>query len=206
MSPQAVAVGPSSTTSAVDQELLQPPEHFHPKERFRLDGLLHLPQVPPDIPGVDLVKDEERMPAGVERREPGAYMRLGDPKHRRPEDALLQSGEVLAEDLASRLEEMLELGPEEAALHTEAGREIAATGIDVLWGVRGLSQEIVLGGREAGLRATKFFDSSDEAAAELMKEVKEGDLILVKGSRGVATDKIVKALRERYPLVGEDER
>jgi len=28
----------------------------------------------------------------------------------------------------------------------------------------------------------------------------------VKGSRGVATDKIVKALRERYPLVGEDER
>jgi hypothetical protein len=29
---------------------------------------------------------------------------------------------------------------------------------------------------------------------------------LVKGSRGVATDKIVKALREHYPLVGEDER
>ena len=86
------------------------------------------------------------------------------------------------------------------------GREIAATGIDVLWGVRGLGHEIVLGGREAGLRATKFFDSSDEAAAELMKEVKEGDLILVKGSRGVATDKIVKALREHFPLVGEDER
>jgi UDP-N-acetylmuramoyl-tripeptide--D-alanyl-D-alanine ligase len=102
--------------------------------------------------------------------------------------------------------EMLELGPDEGTLHTEAGREIAATGIDVLWGVRGLGQEIVLGGREAGLRATKFFDSSEEAAAELMKEVKEGDLILVKGSRGVATDKIVKALREHYPLVGEDER
>ena len=102
--------------------------------------------------------------------------------------------------------EMLELGPDEAALHREAGREIAATGIDVLWGVRGLGQEIVAGGREAGLRATKFFDCSDEAAAELTKEVKEGDLILVKGSRGVATDKIVKALREHFPLVGEDER
>jgi UDP-N-acetylmuramyl pentapeptide synthase len=35
--------------------------------------------------------------------------------------------------------------------------------------------------------------------------VREGDLILVKGSRGVATDKIVKALRERFPLAGEDE-
>jgi UDP-N-acetylmuramoyl-tripeptide--D-alanyl-D-alanine ligase len=102
--------------------------------------------------------------------------------------------------------EMLELGPDEAALHREAGREIAANGIDVLWGVRGLGWEIVAGSKEAGLKATKFFDSSDEAAVELVKEVKEGDLILVKGSRGVATDKIVKALRERFPLVGEDER
>jgi UDP-N-acetylmuramoyl-tripeptide--D-alanyl-D-alanine ligase len=101
--------------------------------------------------------------------------------------------------------EMLELGPDEVALHREAGREIAANGIDVLWGVRGLGEEIVAGGKEAGLKATRFFDSSDEAAVELAREVKEGDLILVKGSRGVATDKIVKALRERFPLAGEDE-
>ena len=98
--------------------------------------------------------------------------------------------------------EMLELGPDEASLHRDAGREIAASGIDVLWGVRGLAQEIVTGASEAGLVATKFFDSSDEAAATLVNEVKEGDLILVKGSRGVATDKIVKAMRERFPLAG----
>src|SRR5690348_3570797 len=85
--------------------------------------------------------------------------------------------------------EMLELGPDEVALHRETGREIAAHGIDVLWGVRGLAQEIVFGAREAGLKATKFFDSSEEAATELTSEVKAGDLILVKGSRGVATDK-----------------
>jgi UDP-N-acetylmuramyl pentapeptide synthase len=36
--------------------------------------------------------------------------------------------------------------------------------------------------------------------------VKEGDLILVKGSRGVATDKVVKTLRERFPLAGEDQQ
>jgi UDP-N-acetylmuramoyl-tripeptide--D-alanyl-D-alanine ligase len=102
--------------------------------------------------------------------------------------------------------EMLELGPDEVALHRESGREIAALGIDVLWGVRGLAEEIVFGAREAGLKATKFFDSSDEAATELASEVKAGDLILVKGSRGVATDKIVKALREHFPLVGDDEK
>jgi UDP-N-acetylmuramoyl-tripeptide--D-alanyl-D-alanine ligase len=100
--------------------------------------------------------------------------------------------------------EMLELGPDEASLHREVGSEIAASGINLLWGVRGLAEEIVVGANEAGLSATKFFESSEEAAAELMREAKEGDLILVKGSRGVATDKIVKALRERFPLAGED--
>ena len=50
------------------------------------------------------------------------------------------------------------------------------------------------GASEAGLTATRFFEVSDEAAAALVDEVSEGDLILVKGSRGVATDKIVSAL------------
>lgn len=100
--------------------------------------------------------------------------------------------------------EMLELGPDEVSLHREVGREIAGSGIDVLWGVRGLGREIVAGASEAGLATTRFFDSSDEVAEQLLREVEEGDLILVKGSRGVATDKIVKALRERFPLAGAE--
>jgi len=101
--------------------------------------------------------------------------------------------------------EMLELGPDEVSLHRDAGREIASSGVNLLWGVRGLANEIVAGANEAGLSATKFFNSSEEVAEALSKEVKDGDLILVKGSRGVATDKVVKALRERFPLAGEDE-
>jgi UDP-N-acetylmuramoyl-tripeptide--D-alanyl-D-alanine ligase len=100
--------------------------------------------------------------------------------------------------------EMLELGPEADELHREAGREIARSGVDLLWGVRGLAEEFVIGANEAGLSRTAFFNSSDEAAAALIDEVKEGDLVLVKGSRGVATDKIVSALRERFPLAGAD--
>ena len=44
------------------------------------------------------------------------------------------------------------------------------------------------------------------AAAALTEELREGDLVLVKGSRGVKTDKIVKMLEDRFPLVGADER
>jgi UDP-N-acetylmuramoyl-tripeptide--D-alanyl-D-alanine ligase len=104
--------------------------------------------------------------------------------------------------------EMLELGPEAATMHAEAGREMAEAGVDVVWGVRGLAQEIVSGAREAGLssEAGRFFETAEEAASALVKEVREGDLVLVKGSRAVRTDKVVAALRDRFPLVGGDER
>jgi UDP-N-acetylmuramoyl-tripeptide--D-alanyl-D-alanine ligase len=101
--------------------------------------------------------------------------------------------------------EMLELGPNAAELHREIGREIARSGIELLWGVRGLAEQIIAGAREAGLAATRFFENADEAASAIVNEVRDGDLILVKGSRVVATDKIVKVIRERFPLMGADE-
>ena len=100
--------------------------------------------------------------------------------------------------------EMLELGPDAANLHREAGIDIAKLGVDVLWGVRGLANEIVAGAISAGLPSTAFFDSSEEAATEIVNYVSEGDLILVKGSRGVATDKIVAALKQKFPIIGGD--
>ncbi len=100
--------------------------------------------------------------------------------------------------------EMLELGPDAAEMHREAGREIARLGIDVLWGVRGLAKEIVSAAEEEGLKTTRFFESSNEAAAAALDEVREGDLVLVKGSRSVETDKVVKALNEKFALAGED--
>jgi UDP-N-acetylmuramoyl-tripeptide--D-alanyl-D-alanine ligase len=100
--------------------------------------------------------------------------------------------------------EMLELGPEAVALHREAGSEIARAGIDVLWGVRGLAAEIIAGANQAGLKETRFFANSNEAAGAIVSEIREGDLVLIKGSRGVATEKIVSAIRDRFPLAGSD--
>jgi len=76
--------------------------------------------------------------------------------------------------------------------------------MDVLWGVRGLAQDIIAGAREAGFLETRFFDSSAEAAVAIIDELRTDDLVLVKGSRGVATDKVVAALRQHFPLRGED--
>jgi UDP-N-acetylmuramoyl-tripeptide--D-alanyl-D-alanine ligase len=101
--------------------------------------------------------------------------------------------------------EMMELGPQASEMHHDSGREIARLGIDVLWGVRGLASEIVSGAQEAGLAASRFFESSEDAAAALLEEIREGDLVLVKGSRSVETDKVVTKLRERFSLLATDQ-
>ncbi|MFL6212727.1 MAG: UDP-N-acetylmuramoyl-tripeptide--D-alanyl-D-alanine ligase [Blastocatellia bacterium] len=95
--------------------------------------------------------------------------------------------------------EMLELGVTGADLHREAGRQIAALGVDLLIGVRGLAAEIVAGAREAGMAnlAAIFCTTPDEAADVLQREAREGDLILVKGSRGVRTEIVVERLKKQ---------
>lgn len=97
--------------------------------------------------------------------------------------------------------EMMELGPDATELHREAGWEIAELGIDVLWGVRGMAREIISGAKEKGIAETEFFQDSEAAAAAAISAAREGDLILVKGSRSVETDKIVKALKENFALM-----
>jgi len=96
--------------------------------------------------------------------------------------------------------EMLELGGAGAEMHREAGGEIARMGIEKLWGVRGLASELVAGARAAGMEAARFFETTEEAAAALSKEVRAGDLLLVKGSRGVHMERIIELLRRRYEV------
>jgi UDP-N-acetylmuramoyl-tripeptide--D-alanyl-D-alanine ligase len=96
--------------------------------------------------------------------------------------------------------EMLELGKEGGRLHREAGREIARLGVDRLIGVRGLAKEIVAGAREAGVEGT-FVETPEEAAGILIRDTRAGDLILVKGSRGVKTEIVVQRVRQELEML-----
>jgi len=102
--------------------------------------------------------------------------------------------------------EMRELGRTSPELHREAGSFAAKTGkVDWIIGVQGDAAQIVEGAVAAGIpRAqTKFFPSSEEAAAFLRDFVSPGDLLLVKGSRGVKMERIVETLITRYAAPGE---
>jgi len=98
--------------------------------------------------------------------------------------------------------EMLELGANAPELHRQSGREVAALGgIDWIFGVQGNAEEFIRAAVAAGhpKDRVKFFENSDEAASFLSSFVERGDLLLLKGSRGVKMEKILEAIDTRYP-------
>lgn len=91
--------------------------------------------------------------------------------------------------------EMLELGPAGPEMHSSAGRHIAADRIDVLLGVRGLAQNMVDAAKTAGTRA-EFVATSEEAGEWLAHETRDGDVVLLKASRGVKLEKALEKWKE----------
>jgi UDP-N-acetylmuramoyl-tripeptide--D-alanyl-D-alanine ligase len=98
--------------------------------------------------------------------------------------------DVLREEPAKRriavLGEMLELGGMSEALHREIGQYVVKAGVDVLIGVRGVSQSMIEEAQRAGLHphAALFFQDPESAGEFLRNFVRAGDAILFKGSRG----------------------
>jgi len=119
-------------------------------------------------------------------------------------DALLSMVETIVEggDSAKRkivvAGEMRELGEDSAKIHFETGKRIAEIGVDKIFGVEGFAADLLEGAKSAGLSAVEFYENSQIAGEKFIEEVQAGDLILIKGSRGVRTEKVVEKLLENF--------
>ena len=92
---------------------------------------------------------------------------------------------------------MLELGERSDALHRECGQLVASAGVELLVVVGGQPMRALADAAiAAGLpRASVLsFATSDDASDEIGHLVKAGDVVLVKGSRGIGTDRVVDRL------------
>ncbi len=90
--------------------------------------------------------------------------------------------------------EMLELGPEGAKLHRECGWAAAKAGLDVVIGVRGLAMEMVAAATAGGIVA-EFVETPELAGEWLRQNLREGDVALLKGSRGVRLERALESLK-----------
>nr|WP_218884780.1 UDP-N-acetylmuramoyl-tripeptide--D-alanyl-D-alanine ligase [Edaphobacter lichenicola] len=92
--------------------------------------------------------------------------------------------------------EMLELGPDSAALHAACGTRMKERGVDFVLGVRGAAEATVEAARAAGTEAL-FVTSPEEAGEWLVANVRPSDVVLLKASRGVRLEKALAAIAGR---------
>ncbi len=97
--------------------------------------------------------------------------------------------------------DMLELGDYSRQAHFDAGVYAATRGIDALFVIGEQAQEIRWGAISAECQLPVFsYLSNEQALHKLLEYLRPGDVVVVKGSRGMKTDEIVRGLLEH---VGE---
>ncbi|MFZ2491358.1 MAG: UDP-N-acetylmuramoyl-tripeptide--D-alanyl-D-alanine ligase, partial [Thermoanaerobaculia bacterium] len=124
--------------------------------------------------------------------------------------ALGRTLELMAQaDVAGRriavIGDMLELGPDELKFHHDAGAAIPKS-IGVVVGVGRRSKSLLEGAAEAGFdpRSLHHFEKAEAAGEFLESEIRPGDLVLLKGSRGVGLDRAVAMLESDADGVGRN--
>ena len=93
--------------------------------------------------------------------------------------------------------EMLELGDHAPALHAQCGKAAAEAGIDIIIGVRGNAQHLVVAATDAAVPgvAAIFLPDAESAGVWVKENLRPGDVVLVKGSRGVRLERAIETLQ-----------
>jgi UDP-N-acetylmuramoyl-tripeptide--D-alanyl-D-alanine ligase len=94
------------------------------------------------------------------------------------------------------LGDMLELGDQAEQLHGRVGTLAARSGARKLYAYGPMAAAVLAGARAGGMAESDLFaGSKEEIAAQLMQTLSPGDWLLVKGSRGMAMETVVAAIR-----------
>jgi len=153
--------------------------------------------------GVDLdaaVAALESLTAGDKRGEVmeiGGAVVINDCYNSNPE-ALRSMIRTLASRPASRrilvAGEMLEQGEHGPALHSACGRAAAEAGLDLVAGVSGNAEHLAAAACKGGVAAL-FLPNAEAAGRWLAQNIQPGDVVLVKGSRGVHLERTIEAVK-----------
>lgn len=103
------------------------------------------------------------------------------------------------------LGDMLELGSLSEAEHKRVGQAVAKLNFDVLITVGERSRAIAHAASKAGMSKEHIFDFSkpEEAGRFIQDRLEHGDIVLIKGSRGMKMEKVVKEIMAEPEREGE---
>ncbi len=133
-------------------------------------------------------------------RMPGRDIRLLDDTYNANPGSMAAAIETLARLRGRRrtiavLGDMLELGVQSAPLHRELGRAVADARIDRLFVAGSFATAVADGAIDRQMTADRILAGTKETIIDrLNHQLQPGDLILVKGSRGMAMEEVVEAI------------
>ena len=133
-------------------------------------------------------------------RMPGRDIRVVDDTYNANPSSMAAAIETLARMHGNRrtiavLGDMLELGPQSAALHREIGRAVGDARIDRLYVAGSFATTVADGAMDRQMGTDRIFTGTKEAIIDrLNHQLQAGDLILVKGSRGMAMEQVIEAI------------
>ena len=153
---------------------------------------------PKNIPG--RLENFRALPMRMERLEANGVTLINDAYNANPRSMEAALAELANLDGSKRkvfvLGDMCELGESSAAHHRRLGRLAAESGADILVAVGKESKETVKGAIEAGFerKRLRHYDSSEEAERGIEELVRKGDVVLVKGSRAMGLEVVVRRI------------
>lgn len=96
------------------------------------------------------------------------------------------------------LSDMLELGDYAKQAHLDVGKMAAQMNIDFLFAVGEMSQYIVDGAKESGMKNAFHFESKDKLAEKLIETAEKGDTVVFKASRGMKLEDVIHIAYDRW--------
>jgi UDP-N-acetylmuramoyl-tripeptide--D-alanyl-D-alanine ligase len=109
--------------------------------------------------------------------------------------AVLNSIQVPGRKLAV-VADMLELGAVASAEHRQVGQKIAQMPLDYVLGYGTFTLELVNAVRKNSMIVAEHFTDKTQLIQTLLTQIQSGDLVLIKGSRGMAMEAVTQALLE----------
>ena len=136
----------------------------------------------------------------LSKRQIGGATYLDDSYNANPDSVLAALGTLAELSCEGRrfavLGGMAELGEHSAAEHRRIGKAAATAGIEFILSVGELARPVAEGPNGSAPGHVEHFDELADCAAFLSKEVREGDLVLVKGSRSSAMERLFNEFGE----------
>lgn len=100
------------------------------------------------------------------------------------------------------LGDMLELGKSSDELHEKLGMDAVKMGVERLYVVGDYADSVAIGAKKSGMSELDVIVCKDVAEVEedLEKNMKAGDVLLVKGSRGMKMERLVDSLKHKIGM------